>query len=26
VCDARRPRCEECVLLDLCPAARVDGR
>jgi len=23
VCDARRPRCEECVLVDLCPAARV---
>ena len=23
VCDARRPRCEECVLADLCPAARV---
>jgi endonuclease III len=23
VCDARRPRCEECVLLDLCPSARV---
>ncbi len=23
VCDARRPRCEDCVLLDLCPAARV---
>jgi endonuclease-3 len=25
VCDARRPRCEHCVLLDLCPAARVDS-
>jgi endonuclease-3 len=23
VCDARRPRCEDCVLADLCPAARV---
>ena len=23
VCDARKPRCEDCVLLDLCPAARV---
>jgi endonuclease-3 len=23
VCDARRPRCEECVLTDLCPSARV---
>jgi endonuclease-3 len=23
VCDARRPRCEECVLVDLCPAARL---
>jgi endonuclease III len=23
VCDARRPRCEECVLTDLCPASRV---
>ena len=23
VCDARRPRCEDCVLVDLCPAARV---
>jgi endonuclease III len=22
VCDARRPRCEECVLVDLCPSAR----
>jgi endonuclease-3 len=24
VCDARRPRCEVCVLSDLCPASRVD--
>ena len=24
VCHARRPRCEICVLADLCPAARVD--
>jgi endonuclease III len=24
VCDARRPRCEECVLADLCPASRVE--
>ncbi len=23
VCDARRPRCEDCVLADLCPASRV---
>jgi endonuclease-3 len=23
VCDARRPRCEDCVLLDLCPSSRV---
>jgi endonuclease-3 len=23
VCSARRPRCEDCVLFDLCPAARV---
>jgi endonuclease-3 len=23
VCDARRPRCEDCVLNDLCPSARV---
>jgi endonuclease-3 len=23
VCDARRPRCEECVLAELCPSARV---
>jgi endonuclease-3 len=26
VCDARRPRCEACVLEDLCPASRVEGR
>lgn len=24
VCDARRPRCEECVLADLCPSSRVE--
>jgi endonuclease-3 len=23
VCDARKPLCEECILADLCPAARV---
>jgi endonuclease-3 len=23
VCDARRPRCEDCVLADLCPASRI---
>jgi endonuclease-3 len=23
VCDARRPRCEECVLTDLCPSSRI---
>ena len=23
VCDARRPRCEECLLADLCPSSRV---
>ncbi len=23
VCDARRPHCEDCVLVDLCPAARI---
>jgi endonuclease III len=23
ICDARRPRCEDCVLADLCPSARV---
>jgi endonuclease-3 len=23
VCDARRPRCEDCVVADLCPASRV---
>jgi endonuclease III len=26
VCDARRPRCEECVVASLCPASRVDAR
>ncbi len=26
VCDARKPRCEDCVLADLCPASRVDVR
>jgi endonuclease-3 len=26
VCDARRPRCEDCVLVDLCPAARIDAQ
>jgi endonuclease-3 len=25
VCDARRPRCEDCVLTDLCPSSRVDS-
>ena len=25
VCDARRPLCEECVLVDLCPSARFPG-
>lgn len=25
VCDARAPRCETCVLVDLCPAARVEA-
>ena len=25
VCDARRPACEACVLVDLCPAARIDA-
>jgi endonuclease-3 len=25
VCLARRPRCEVCVLTDLCPASRVDS-
>ena len=24
ICDARRPACESCVLVDLCPSARVD--
>jgi endonuclease III len=23
VCDARRPRCEECILADLCPSSRI---
>ena len=23
VCDARRPRCEDCVLHDLCPSSRI---
>jgi endonuclease-3 len=26
VCDARRPRCEECVLEDLCPSSRLSIR
>jgi endonuclease-3 len=26
VCVARRPRCEECVLTDLCPSAFTDGQ
>jgi endonuclease III len=26
VCDARRPRCEDCVVAALCPASRVDTR
>jgi endonuclease III len=26
VCEARRPRCEECVLSDLCPSARIPTR
>jgi len=25
VCDARKPRCEECVLTDICPSRRDDG-
>ncbi len=25
VCIARAPRCEDCVLTDLCPASRIDG-
>ena len=25
VCDARRPRCEDCVLEDLCPSSRLSG-
>ena len=24
VCDARRPRCEDCVLIDLCPSRRIE--
>ena len=24
VCDARRPRCEDCVLVDLCPSSRIE--
>ena len=24
VCDARRPRCEDCAIADLCPSSRVD--
>jgi endonuclease-3 len=23
VCDARRPRCEECAVVEMCPSARV---
>jgi endonuclease-3 len=23
VCDARKPRCEDCVIVDLCPSSRV---
>ena len=26
VCDARRPRCEDCVVSDLCPASRGDAQ
>jgi len=26
VCDARRPRCEDCVLEDLCPSSRLGSR
>lgn len=26
VCTARRPRCEDCVLADFCPSARLPGR
>ena len=26
VCDARRPRCEDCVLEDLCPSSRLTSR
>jgi endonuclease-3 len=25
VCDARRPRCADCVLADLCPSSRIDA-
>jgi endonuclease III len=25
VCDARHPRCEDCVLTDLCPSSRIDS-
>ena len=25
VCDARRPRCEDCVLVELCPSTRVEA-
>ena len=25
VCDARRPRCEDCVLTDLCPSSRIEA-
>ncbi|HEY1316746.1 MAG TPA: endonuclease III [Gaiella sp.] len=25
ICDARRPACEACVLVDLCPSARIDA-
>jgi len=25
ICDARRPRCEDCVLADLCPSSRLPG-
>jgi len=25
VCEARRPRCEDCVLTDLCPSSRIDS-
>jgi len=26
VCDARKPRCEECELADICPSSRLPGR